>query len=46
MSRSANKLIPADFTAVPSLGNSCDVRVVDDFSDVDAVAASSPAAPT
>ncbi|CAL8975484.1 cytosol aminopeptidase [Propionicimonas sp. T2.31MG-18] len=38
MSRSANKLIPADFTAVPSLGNSCDVRVVDDFSDVDAVA--------
>ncbi|MCA0294627.1 MAG: leucyl aminopeptidase family protein [Actinobacteria bacterium] len=39
MSRSPNKLIPADFTPVPALGNACEVAAVEDFaSDLDAVA--------
>lgn len=39
MSRNPNRLVPADFTAVPSLATVCEVTVVDDFSpDLDAVA--------
>jgi leucyl aminopeptidase len=39
MTRSPNKLIAADFTPVPSLGNACEVAAVDEFSsDLDAVA--------
>lgn len=39
MTRSPNKLIPADFTPVPALAGACDVVAVADFaSDLDAVA--------
>ncbi len=39
MSSSPHKLIPADFTPVPSLGNACEVSAVGDLaSDLDAVA--------
>ncbi len=39
MTRSPHKLIPADFTPVPSLGTSCEVDAVPEFApDLDAVA--------